>query len=194
MKRLVLFTLLTATTALAGIAQGATQHIRDGDTPPWPARPPVAIPAGYHADQGTRDGVFSQGRSGSESPIRTELAMLRKHKHRLISFLTVDRPVSYGKTVVTGRVVRINGFREHAFTRSATQVFEDAHAPGKAYTIGLLKVAYRATAPIGWIRVMYSWTVNPGPAQPAKPKLDPNDPCNVGLGCDANGNPIPDTP
>src|SRR5262249_30046852 len=152
--KLVLISFLAAAAVPVSL-QAASQNLRDGDVPPWPANPPAAIPAGYHADQGIRDGVFSQGRSGSESPIRTELASLRKQKHRLISFLTVDRPVKYGKTVVTGRVVRINGFREHAFTRSATQVFEDAHAPGKAYTIGLLKVAYRATAPIGWIRVMY---------------------------------------
>jgi len=60
--------------------------------------------------------------------------------------------------------------------------------------VGIVKASYRASSPRGWTRAVFTWNVNPGPAQPAKPKYDPNDPCNFGAGCDANGNPIPDTP
>jgi hypothetical protein len=190
MKRLLPLALVAAA-ALPGISHGAVQNVRDGDTPPWPSKPPVAIPAGYHADQGVSDGSIQLGSDCMFCPVRGELATFRHRHTRLIGLS--GHHVTWGPVIVRGRVVR-QGHLEKPLTRSASQTFVQDHAPGKAYEVGIVKASYRGSSPRGWTRALFMWTVNPGPAQPAKPKYDPNDPCNFGAGCDANGNPIPDTP
>ena len=109
---------LLALALVAGAALPASAHaVRDGDAPPWPSRPPVVIPAGYHADQGIREGAISLGSACMFCPVKGELVSFRR-RHKMLLTLGTGH-ISWRPIVVKGRVIR-QGLGEKPLTRSAS--------------------------------------------------------------------------